>query len=97
MIKHLLSILAFMTISFAIQGASHFSINTTHYAGIDFMREAPIMPMGFAAMITQGLIMSLALSRLAPNNTTVKDGVIVSLAFGAFLAAYKYMFSIHKG
>lgn len=88
MTKHLLSILAFMAVSFAVQGGSHFAVNTDHYAGIDFMRAAPIMPMGLLAMVTQGVILTLALSRMAGAKATIKDGLMVSLAFGLFLASY---------
>ena len=88
MAKHLLSVLAFIAVSFSVQGLSHFVINKEYFAGISFMRNDPIMPMGFTTMIIQGLIMSLAVTRLAPSGGTVRDGVTVSLAFGLFLAVY---------
>lgn len=88
MTKHLASILAFMTVSFAVQGLSHFVINKNHFAGIDFMRSDPIIPLGLFVMVIQGLILTLSLTQLAPKNVTIRDGVTVSLAFGLFLLTY---------
>ncbi len=88
MTKHLLSILAFMVVGFAVQGGSHFAINVDYYGAIDFMRASPIMPMGLLAMVIQGVILTLGLSRLAGGEATIKDGLVISLAFGLFLASY---------
>lgn len=88
MTKHLLSVLAFMLVSFGVQGLSHFVINQDHYAGIFFMRDEPIIALGLLAMILQGSTMTLALARSVPRQATVRDGLTVSLAFGLFLTAY---------
>jgi len=88
MTKHLISVIAFMMVTFAVQGFSHFLLNKDHFAEVGFLREAPIMPLGFAVMIIQGLIISLALSRLAPTTPNPQDAVLVSLAFGLFLGSY---------
>ena len=58
---HLLSILAFMAITFAAQGTSHFLVNKAHFDAVGFLRDEPIMALGFATMILQGGAMSLAL------------------------------------
>ena len=88
MIKHLLSIFAFMVVSFAVQGFSHFVVNSDHFTAIDFMRSDPIIPLGLFVMVVQGLILTLALTRYAPDGATMRDGIAVSLAFGLFLATY---------
>ncbi len=88
MTKHLLSIFAFIIVSFGVQGTSHFVINKEHYAGIDFMRIDPIVALGLLVMLAQGVILTLALSRFSPERVTIHDGVKVSLAFGLFLATY---------
>lgn len=88
MTKHLLSVLAFMMVTFAVQGLSHFLLNKDHFADIGFLRESPIMPLGFAVMIIEGWILSLALSRLAPKAPSLRDAMTVSLAFGLFLGSY---------
>ena len=88
MAKHILSIIAFMVVSFGVQGLNHFVINKSHYAAIPFAREAPILPMGLLAMIIQGGIITLIMARISRANTHKRDGFVVSLAFGLFLAAY---------
>lgn len=88
MLKHVLSVFAFMGVSFGVQGLNHFVINTEHYAGIDFARPDPIIPLGLLAMVIQGLILSFAVTKLAPAGATMRNGVTVSLAFGLFLASY---------
>jgi hypothetical protein len=88
MTKHLISVLAFMGVTFGVQGVSHFLLNKDHFAEIGFLRESPIMPLGFAVMIIEGLILSLALTRLAPTAPSLRDAMMVSLAFGLFLGSY---------
>ncbi|AZV77545.1 hypothetical protein EBB79_06330 [Parasedimentitalea marina] len=88
MTKHLISVMAFMLVTFAVQGFSHFLLNADHFAAMGFLRETPIMPMGFTVMIIQGFILSLALSRWGPSQPSLRDAMIISLAFGLFLASY---------
>lgn len=86
--KHILSVIAFMIVSFAVQGLNHFVINAEYYANIDFARPAPVMALGFLAMIVQGSILTLALGHIARLGTRIKDGLMVSLSFGLFLGSY---------
>ena len=88
MVKHILAIAAFMVVSFGVQGMSHFVINVEHFANIGFLRPNPIIPMGLAAMVIEGFVMSVALQRLIPEGATVRHGLAVSAAFGLFLASY---------
>ncbi len=88
MVKHILSVIGFMLITFAVQGLNHFVINRVHYANIDFVRPEPVMALGFLTMIAQGSILTLALAHIAPNGATIKDGLKVSLSFGLFLGFY---------
>lgn len=85
---HVLSVLGFMIVSFAAQGTSHFLVNKEHFATISYLRENPIIPMGLAAMVVQGFIMSVALRAWQGGDTTVTNGIAASLAFGVFLVAY---------
>ena len=39
-------------------------------------------------MVIQGLIMTFALERFAPQSVKIRDGLVVSLVFGLFLASY---------
>ncbi len=86
--KHLLSILAFMVVSFAAQGLSHFVINAEHFAAIPFMRPDPIIPLGLLVMIIQGATISIALHRWRGGAATLSDGVLIAAAFGTFLVSY---------
>lgn len=63
-------------------------INVDHFATVTFMRADPILPLGLAAMVLQALVMSFTLSRHKPEGASLRDGVLVSVAFGLFLAAY---------
>ena len=88
MLKHIFSVAAFMLVSFAVQGLSHFVINKAHYGAIHFMRADPIMPMGLLAMIIEGFILSFALAAWRGKLATPRDGLILSAAFGLFLVSY---------
>lgn len=88
MLIHLLSLIAFMIVSFAVQGLSHFVINKDHFAGIDIMRPDPIIPLGLLAMVIQGLLISVALQMWRGSEAVLLDGVKVAFVFGLFLATY---------
>lgn len=88
MLKHFLSVLGFMIVSFSIQGLNHFVLNTTHYESIDFARAHPIMALGILAMLIQGSILTFAMTKLTNLDTRIRDGLVISLTFGLFLAAY---------
>lgn len=86
--KSLLTIFAFMLVSFGVQGLSHFVINADHFATITFMRADPVLPMGFMAMIIEAMVFSFVMTRLWPDGATIKQGITVSACFGLFLASY---------
>lgn len=86
--KHLLSVLAFVVVTFAVQGLSHFILNAEHYAAITHLRPEPIMPLGFITMIVQAAILSFAMTQYRPASTGIRKGLEVSLLFGGFLACY---------
>lgn len=83
-----LTIVAFIIVTFGVQGMSHFVINVEHFSKIDFMRPEPVLPLGFSVMIIQALIMGLVMSRLWPGGATIKQGLSVSACFGLFLGSY---------
>ena len=86
--KHLLSVLAFVIVTFGVQGLSHFVLNADHFASISFMRAEPIMPLGFTVMIIQAVIISFVMTQYRPTINSVRKGLEVSLLFGGFLASY---------
>lgn len=88
MIPHLLSVPAFMLVSFAVQGLSHFVLNADHFAAVSFMRPEPVIPLGLLVMALQGTIMTAALGAWRGDTPRVTDGLLVSLAFGGFLVSY---------
>lgn len=88
MIVHLLSVLAFVVITFAVQGTSHFVLNKAHYDSVGILRDKIIMPLGFLTMIIQALIMSFALQSWQGGEVTWLGGLLVAAAFGGFLGAY---------
>ncbi|MFY0596709.1 MAG: hypothetical protein JXQ85_09785 [Cognatishimia sp.] len=88
MMVHVVSVVAFMVVTFAVQGGSHFVINKAHFAEIDIMRPQIIMPLGFLTMAIQASIISLALKQWQGAGVTLSHAMILSLAFGLFLASY---------
>lgn len=86
--KPALTVFAFMLVTFGVQGTSHFVINTEHFSTIDFVRADPVLPLGFAAMIIQALVLSFVMLTLWPNGATIRQGLGVSISFGLFLGSY---------
>lgn len=83
-----LTVLAYVLVTFAVQGASHFAVNADHYAGLSIMRAEPILPLGVAAMLVQGSILALLFPVFTRGSRPVRDGVVFSWPLGAFLASY---------
>ncbi|WP_299869778.1 hypothetical protein [uncultured Roseobacter sp.] len=88
MIPHVLSVIAFMVVTFAAQGLSHFVVNKAHFDSVGFLRPDPIMMMGFAVMIIQGTILSISLQIWKGEAAQIRDGLLISLMFGVFLVSY---------
>jgi hypothetical protein len=85
---HVLSVVAFMAVTFAAQGLSHFVVNKAHFDAVGFLRSDPIMIMGFAVMVIQGAALSISLQAWKGEAAQIKDGVMISLIFGVFLVSY---------
>jgi len=83
-----MTIVAFILVTFGVQGMSHFAINVEHFAAIEFMRPKPIMVLGFTVMIIQALIIGVVMLRLYPDGATLKQAISVSASFGIFLGSY---------
>ena len=86
--KHVLTIVAFVIVSFIAQGLSHFVINVRHFAAIPFMRQEPVMAFGVAVMLVQGLLLSVLYARTFGQHSTVRHGVEFALIMGLFLVSY---------
>jgi hypothetical protein len=84
----LLTMLAYVVCTFAVQGASHFAINADHYAAMSFLRAKPVIPLGVAAMLIQGALFAWLFPTFNRTGNAVRNGLVFSWALGGFLAAY---------
>jgi hypothetical protein len=82
------TVLAYIATTFAVQGGSHFGVNADYYAAIPIMRAQPIVAMGLASMVIQGLIFAWLYPAFAAGASTVRKAVLFSWTLGAFLASY---------
>jgi len=83
-----LTVLAYVVTSFAVQGTSHFLVNADHYAGISIMRTQPVIAMGITSMVIQGVIFALLFPAFNHGPNPVRNGIFFSWALGGFLASY---------
>lgn len=104
MLHHILSVTAFMAITFAVQATNHFVINTAHYARQPLISPEPVLWGGIAAMLIQGIVLTFLYARLRPHFRGVKGGLGFALLMGTFLGSYialaepsKYVVSSRMG
>ncbi|MEX2154231.1 MAG: hypothetical protein WD825_12900 [Gemmatimonadaceae bacterium] len=83
-----LTVVAYVLTTFAVQGTSHFAVNTDHFAAIPIMRAEPMVPLGIASMIIQGLIFAWLYPVYASGASSVRRGIAFSWMIGGFLASY---------
>ena len=84
----LLTMLAFMVVSFGVQATSHFVLNAEHYASISIMRPDPMIPLGIAAMVIQGGVAAILFPLLAQPGAWLKSGLFVGWGLMLFLGSY---------
>ena len=84
----LLTVLAYIAATFGVQGVSHFVVNAAHYAGISIMRATPIIPLGIASMVVQGLIFAWLFPTFNRGPHPIRNAIAFSCAIGGFLASY---------
>jgi hypothetical protein len=83
-----LTVLAYVVVTFAVQGASHFAVFAAHFATIPIMRAEPVIAMGLGSMLIQGVLFALLFPAFQRGSDAVWDGVKFSWALGGFLASY---------
>lgn len=83
-----LTVLAYVITTFAVQGGSHFAVNAEHYAAISIMRSQPVVAMGIASMVIQGLIFAFLFPTFNRGGNPVRNGIAFAWAIGGFLASY---------
>ena len=83
-----LTVVAYIIVTFGVQGFSHFVLNADHYAGISIMRTEPIIPLGLGSMVIQGLIFAWLFPTFNHGAHSIRNAVVFSCAIGGFLASY---------
>ena len=86
--KHILSTLAYMVGTFAVQATSHFAVNREHYAAVSFLRPEPIFALGIGSMVLQGVILSYLYASCARESPNWRSGLRFGLLVGAFFVSY---------
>ncbi|MEE4015917.1 hypothetical protein V1T76_27920 [Roseibium sp. FZY0029] len=85
---HILSVVAYFIVTFGVQAANHFVINTAHYAREKIIAPEPVLWGGLAVIVIQGVILTFLYSRLRSRFAGPTGGLAFSLVMGAFLASY---------
>ena len=88
MVKHFLSVVAYIAATFAVQATSHFLINSGHYAQVTYMRTDPIFALGILSMLIEGIVLSYLYSMLPKSPHWLADGLRFGWLVGAFAAGY---------
>jgi hypothetical protein len=86
--RAVLTVVAYVVATFAIQATSHFVVNVEHYAQISYARKDPIIPMGVLSMLIQGGVMAFLYSRLEGAGKSFLHAVTFAWLMGAFLVSY---------
>ena len=87
-LRVLLTILAYVAATFAVQATSHFVLNAEHYRSVSIMRSEPVFALGFASMLIQGLLFGLLFPVFDSDRKPIRNGLVFSWAMGLFLASY---------
>ena len=88
MLRHLLSVLAFVLATFLTQAASHFGVNAEHYRAVAHLRAQPIFPLGILAMLIQGSVLSYLYDRTRFARQSVQGAIQFAWLAGGFLVSY---------
>lgn len=91
-----LTVVAYVVTTFAVQGTSHFAINADHFAAIPIMRADPMISLGIAAMVIQGLIFAWLYPVYANGESTFRKAIGFSWLIGGFLASYIVLGEVGK-
>jgi hypothetical protein len=88
MVRILLTVLAYIVATFAVQATSHFAVNAEHYRSISIMRTEPLFSLGFSSMVIQGLLFAILFPLFDRGRNPMRNGVLFSWAIGLFLTSY---------
>ena len=84
----ILTVLAYVLATFAVQAVSHFAINVEHYRSISYMRAQPIFFLGVLSMLIQGTVFGLLFPIFDLGSSRIRSGLLFSWILGGFLASY---------
>jgi len=84
----ILTVLAYVLATFAVQAVSHFAINVEHYRSISYMRTQPIFFLGVLSMIIQGTVFGFLFPVFDRGPSRIRSGLLFSWILGGFLASY---------
>ena len=87
-IRILLTVLAYIAATFAVQATSHFALNADHYRSISVMRTEPVFVLGFTSMLIQGLLFAVLFPVFDRDRKAMRNGIAFSWAMGLFLTSY---------
>ncbi|MBY0471542.1 DUF1761 domain-containing protein [bacterium] len=84
--KFILSTLVYSIVTMIHGFTWHFNFFPEVYAQLGiYNREPPVIPLGFASMIIQGIILAYLYPRYYRGGTPVKEGIKFGLIMGFFL------------
>ena len=84
--KFILATLVYAVVTMIHGFTWHFNFFPEIYAGLGiYNREPPIIPLGFASMVIQGLILAYLYPRYYRGGTPIKEGIKFGLIMGLFL------------
>ena len=83
-----LTVLAYVLATFAVQAVSHFAINAEHYRSIPIMRAQPIFFLGVLSMLIQGTVFGFLFPIFDRGPSRIRSGLLFSWILGGFLASY---------
>jgi hypothetical protein len=87
-LRVLLTVVAYVAATFAVQGVSHFALNADHYRSISIMRPEPLFVLGFISMVIQGVLFAVLFPFFDRDGKTARNGLLFAWAIGLFLASY---------
>ncbi len=85
--KFSLSVVAYVVIVLFIAVVWHLVLFKDIYS-VGMMRQEPIVALGLASMLIQGIIMATLYPRFSKRRDPVKDGINFGLIMGVFLGSY---------
>ena len=86
--QHILAVLGYIVATFFTQASSHFLLFKEHYAEVSYLRSEPIFAFGFAAMIIEGIVLSVVFANSRYSRKSLLEALKLSWMFGLFLVSY---------